>query len=151
MVNKSWEKLLLLGFTINILTIFLWILQFIFIVSFPNKTMSFITNPNYKTWLYIVSYMLSIPTLLFWIYNVIFLFQHDRYSKSLFLLIFFSFIYAPIYFYQVKIKRRPLINELKPEPIINQTIHLEEYENESDFEMDLKNLLDDNQTNEIEK
>ncbi len=40
------------------------------------------------------------------------LFKYDRYSKSVFPLFFFSVIYAPIYYYRVKIKKRPLRNRI---------------------------------------
>jgi hypothetical protein len=44
-------------------------------------------------------------------YCVWFLIKFDRYSKSIFLLGFFNLLYAPIYFYRVKIKKRPLRNK----------------------------------------
>ena len=45
-----------------------------------------------------------------------FLFKYDRYSKSIFPLFFLNVIYAPIYYYRVKIKKRPLRNKVnKPQ------------------------------------
>jgi hypothetical protein len=54
-----------------------------------------------------------------WGYCIWFLFKYDRYSKSVFPLFFLSVWYAPIYYYRVKIKKRPLRNKaIKPvEPI----------------------------------
>ena len=146
MDNKFWHAVLLAGFIINILTIISLILQFILTVSYPENIINFMAEPKHKTFLNIVYNFLVVPTFLFWIYNIIFLFRHDRYSKSIFLLFFFNFLYSPIYFYKVKIKQRPLINEIEPESIIGYRIHLEDYENETDFERDVESLLNDNQT-----
>ena len=146
MGNKFWHKILLTGFIINILTVLLLILQFIFTVIYPEEIINFMADPNHKTYLNIAYNIFVVPTFLFWIYNIIFLFRHDRYSKSIFLLFFFNFLYSPIYFYKVKIKQRPLINEIEPESIIGYRIHLEDYENETDFERDVESLLNDNQT-----
>jgi hypothetical protein len=146
MENKFWHKLLLVGFTINILTVLSLILNFILTVSYPEELISFNNDQSHKTYIHIVYNLLVVPTFLFWIYNIIFLFRHDRYSKSILLLFFFNFLYSPIYFYQVKIRRRPLINEINPEPVIGQTINLEDYESETDFEKDVKSIQNDNQT-----
>lgn len=54
-----------------------------------------------------------------WGYCIWFLFKYDRYSKSVIPLFFLSVWYAPIYYYRVKIKKRPLRNKVsKPvEPV----------------------------------
>jgi len=43
-----------------------------------------------------------------WIYCLRFWYKYDRYSSALFPLIFPNVLYAPWYYYQVKIKKRPL-------------------------------------------
>ncbi|WP_461640267.1 hypothetical protein [Labilibaculum euxinus] len=47
-----------------------------------------------------------------WAYCLWFLYKYDRYSKSIFPLFFFNVLYAPIYYYRVKIKKRPLRNQI---------------------------------------
>jgi hypothetical protein len=71
-----------------------------------------------------------------------FCYKFDRYSKNFIPLVLLSYIYTPIYYYRVKIKGRPLINEVEvvKEPVIGQRIKLEEYQNDSEFEHDLKNI-----------
>lgn len=45
----------------------------------------------------------------FWIYCLWFYMKYDSRSNKLFALFFFNWIYAPIYYYEVKIKKRPLM------------------------------------------
>ena len=106
------------------------------------------TNPENSVIIETIYYFLVIPAIFLWFYNMQFLFRKDRYSKSIIPLLIFSFIYSPIYYYKVNIKKRPLINEIKSEPVIVHTIQLEAYENESDFEDDL-NGIKDNYNDEI--
>lgn len=75
-----------------------------------------------------------------WIYCLRFWYKYDKYSKAIFLLIFPHVLYAPLYYYQVKIKKRPLKNEIRKEPIVGNKIQLEDYKNESDFECDMKKI-----------
>lgn len=114
--------------------------QTIFIFTNFNIAIDFFTNPDNRIIIGIISYFFVIPTLFLWIYNIRFFYKYDRYSKAILPLIFFNFAYSPYYYYQVKIKGRPLKNEIKKEPVIGNTIHLEEYENESDYKDDLKDL-----------
>lgn len=101
-----------------------------------------VTNPENSVIIETVYYFLVIPTIFLWFYNMQFLFRKDRYSKSIIPLLILSFIYSPIYFYKVNIKKRPLINEIKSEPVIGHAFQLEEYKNESDFEDDLNGIKD---------
>jgi hypothetical protein len=121
------------------MTILFLITQFFLTISFPDETYEYMTNQETKAIFQILYNGLIIPTLLFWIYNIVFLFRYDRYSKSIFFLFIFNILYSPIYFYSVNFKKRPLVNKIKTEPIIGNTIQLENYENEDDFERDSKN------------
>lgn len=121
------------------MTILFLLTQIFLTISFPQETYEFITNQKTKAIFHILYNGLTIPTLLFWIYNIVFLFRYDRYSKSIFLLFIFNILYSPIYYYNVNIKKRPLVNKIKTEPIIGNTIQLENYEHEDDFERDSKN------------
>jgi len=56
--------------------------------------------------------VVSMVVFFHWIYCIWFLFKYDRYSKSIFPLFFLNAIYAPIYFYRVRIKKRPLRNKI---------------------------------------
>lgn len=75
-----------------------------------------------------------------WIYCLRFWYKYDRYSTAIFPLIFPHVLYAPFYYYQVKIKKRPLKNEIKNEPVIGRSIRIEEYENESEFKSDVEKI-----------
>ncbi|TKG90787.1 hypothetical protein EYV94_23270 [Puteibacter caeruleilacunae] len=55
---------------------------------------------------------LSICILIHWIFCIRFWHKHDKYSKAIYALIFLNFIYAPFYYYQVRIKQRPLKNTI---------------------------------------
>lgn len=54
-----------------------------------------------------------------WIYCLRFWYKYDRYSKAIFALIFPNVLYAPFYYYRVKIKKRPLKGEI--ETILNKS------------------------------
>jgi hypothetical protein len=56
--------------------------------------------------------ILNLVVVFHWGYCIWFLFKYDRYSKSVFPLFFLSVWYAPIYYYRVKIKKRPLRNKI---------------------------------------
>jgi len=68
-------------------------------------------NSGYN--LYNLSLSLLSPFPFFhWIYCIWFLFKYDRYSASIFPLFLFGGIYAPIYYFRVKIMKRPLRNKI---------------------------------------
>lgn len=52
---------------------------------------------------------LALVSTSFWIYCFWFYMKYDSRSNKWFLLLFFNWIYAPIYYYDVKIKKRPLM------------------------------------------
>lgn len=59
-----------------------------------------------------ILYLLAILSFAHWIYCLWFLSKFDRYSGNLVWLILFNGMYAPIYYYQVIIRKRPLQNEI---------------------------------------
>ncbi len=61
------------------------------------------------------------------IYCIRFWYKNDKYSKAIFALLFFNALYAPFYYYQVIIKKRPLKNKID-----SPNIDTEKYENSID-------------------
>ena len=108
------ERLAYFSYWINILFVpFIFIGMPILIISIPNSTdVIFDEGMNIYKFIY-----LCFNAIVFyhWFYCIRFLFKYDRYSKSIFPLFFFSVFYAPIYYYRVKIKKRPLRNKIKTE------------------------------------
>jgi hypothetical protein len=75
------------------------------------------------------------PILIFLIYNIWFFYKFDRYSSSIFFLILLNAFYTPFYYYQVKIKKRPLKNKIdknKAEPVFDKIVVEEEIEGKLD-------------------
>lgn len=130
MVNKFLKIIPPALFIINLLTVLWLILQIILPIIFPVVIYEFMNDPSHKLYLDIVKNALIWPTFIFWFYNMIFLFRHDRYGRSVFPLVIFNFLYSPVYYYQVQIKKRPLVNKMKSEAVIGRTIQLENYEND---------------------
>lgn len=94
-----------------------------------------------QDWIFILLYsIMTFCSIFNWIYCIGFWYKNDRYSKSAFLLLFISIFYAPFYYYQVKIKKRPLKNDIKKEPIIGRTIQLQEYDDETEYQQDLEKI-----------
>ena len=62
-----------------------------------------------------------------WIFCIRFWYKNDKYSKAIFALFFLNVIYAPFYFYQVIIKKRPLRNEID-----SSNVDTQKYENAID-------------------
>jgi hypothetical protein len=72
-------------------------------------------------------YVIGILSFAHWIYCLWFLSKFDRYSKSLIPLILLNGLYAPFYYYQVKIKKRPLMNGCQdPKPMVRNENQIEE-------------------------
>ena len=63
----------------------------------------------------VLSYSIWYPIAILLFYNLWFFFRYDKYSSSIIFLIFFNAFYSPIYYYQVKIKKRPLRNKIDRE------------------------------------
>ena len=140
MKKELLEKILFVSFIINIIFIIIALGQIILMFADPELLINIFTNPDNKFLIGTIYYFFFIPIIFLWIYNIRFLLKHDRYSRSILPLIFFGPIYSPIYYYKVKIKKRPLKNEIKSEPVIGRTVQLEEYENEMEYKNDLKDL-----------
>ncbi len=82
-----------------------------FAIFFPETFDKVFFNDD-RTMFNIVATPLNLIIFFFWGYCIWFLFKYDRYSKSIFPLFFFNALYAPIYYYRVKIKKRPLRNKI---------------------------------------
>jgi hypothetical protein len=104
---KKTEKLTRILFLSNIL----YILAFFSIVFKPELMLESTRGDGLSLFGGILI-TLAIITSAHWFYCLWFLFKYDRYSGSLIWLILFNVIYAPIYYYQVIIKKRPLENEI---------------------------------------
>ena len=113
---KPIERIVYITFWINIfVVIFTFIGLPILFIKIPGFIDAWIAN-NGKNILNITYGILCLAVFFHWIYCLRFLFKYDRYSKSLLPLIFLNVIYAPIYYYRVKIKKRPLWNKIiKPQ------------------------------------
>ncbi len=73
--------------------------------------------------------IISLPSLVLWLYCIYFYFRYDRYSSAGLKLFFLNFIFSPVYFYKVIWKRRrSLRSNFKSEPILGNTIKIENYE-----------------------
>lgn len=76
-----------------------------------------------------------------WIFCIRFWYKNDKYSKAIFALFFPNVIYAPFYYYQVIIKKRPLRNTID-----TPSVATEKYENaidQNDFvELTRKNIFE---------
>ena len=130
------NRILFIGFILNLLLIATLLAQIIVIITNPDLFVKF--YDDYYIVINTVFTFLSGISLFFFIYNIIFLYKYDRYSKSLIPLLIFNVIYAPYYYYKVKIKGRKLDNEMKVKSVLGDKINLETYENEDEFYRDLK-------------
>lgn len=99
-----------------------WINIFFVIFVFIGMPILFINVPDFfHTWtankgknpLNLTFSILNLVVVFHWGYCIWFLFKYDRYSKSIIPLFFLNALYAPIYYYRVKIKKRPLRNKIK--------------------------------------
>ena len=92
--------------------------------------------------IYDVLYIITIiPILGLWISNLIFFYKKDRNSKAIIPLILFNFIYSPIYYYRVRLKRsRPLQNNIYRSNDEVSEIRFEDYESDEDFDNDVNSI-----------
>ncbi|MCW3788918.1 hypothetical protein [Plebeiibacterium sediminum] len=127
---KLIERIAYIGFWINILFIvFYFVGMPILFLNTPDFFEVISANGRWNPY-YLSFSFLNIVAALHWVYCFWFLFKYDRYSKSIFPLFFLNVLYAPIYYYRVKIIKRPLRNKVnKPEEIIKE----ENVINEQDF------------------
>jgi len=93
-----------------------------------------------ETFLYIFN-GLTFFSFINWIFCLRFWYKNDKYSKAIFGLLFPNVIYAPFYYYQVIIKKRPLRNKID-----SPNLDTEKYENaidQKDFvELTRKNIFE---------
>ena len=143
MKHKTIDRITYIFYWINIIGIVIYILWMIFIfATFQTDYYDRITDT--KNWykLIAISYVFYAPSIMLWLYCLRFCYKYDRYSKNFLPLLILNVFYVPFYYYKVKIKGRPLINQGKriKEPVLGSRIQLEEYEDESEFENDVKNI-----------
>lgn len=120
------EKLTRILFVSNIL----YILAF-FIIPFKPELLFESSKVGGMSLFAGILYLLAILSFAHWIYCLWFLSKFDRYSGNLVWLIFLNGMYAPIYYYQVIIKKRPLQNEiLSPKELDAKEIQNEIAEND---------------------
>lgn len=109
---KLIDKIAYISFWITILfDVFMFFGMPILFMNMANF-MDYVTFKNGINPFNITYSILNYLVFFHWGYCIWFLLKYDRYSKSLIPLLFLSVIYSPFYFYQVKIKKRPLKNEI---------------------------------------
>ena len=143
MRQEQIDKLTKVLFWINVLylisNVFLIVFALIYINS--EKFDLFFTLRD-KFWFQVINVIVTIALISFWIYNIRFCYKFDRYSNNFIPLIFFGFLISPFYYFNVNIRRRKLCNETKvvKEPVLGQSIILQDYDDDTEIEKDIKNL-----------
>ena len=135
---KIIDKITHITFLINIFALLFYLIG-IPVIAITNPNLFFKITENQGLNPYnIAMTLLSMTVFFHWGYCIWFLFKYDRYSKSIFPLFFLFAFYAPIYYYRVKIKKRPLRNK-----IITETVEqLDSSMSESEFiELTRKNII----------
>ena len=75
--------------------------------------------------------ILFIPSVVLWVYCLVFCYSNDRYSNSGIWLLIFNCIYSAYYFRNIIWKRnRALENGIAEEPVLGNKIHIETEEDE---------------------
>jgi hypothetical protein len=137
---KLIERIAYISFLLNIfVVIFVYIGLPILFINVPNSLEVWTSNEG-RNPLNMSFLILSSAVVFHWGYCIWFLYRYDRYSKSIFPLFFLNILYAPIYYYRVKIKKRPLKNKInKP----NEEIETEDKNMSDDEFVDLtrKNIF----------
>lgn len=139
MRKNLFDKILFFCFYINILFLLLPFFVFILAIIDSEFVFEFLFNSNNDIFVLVNRLIIPIPVLFLWAYNIWFAYKYDRYNKAVFFLIFLSFIYSPYYYYQIKIKRRPLNNEMEEVTVLGNSMQMENYQDDAEFEEDLKN------------
>lgn len=110
---KLIDKIAYISFWVTIIfDVFMFFGMPILFMNMPNF-MNYVTYKNGLNPFNITYTILNYLVFFHWGYCIWFQLKYDRYSKSLIPLLFLNVIYSPFYFYQVKIKKRPLKNEIK--------------------------------------
>jgi hypothetical protein len=127
---KLLDKIVFASFIVNLIFLISVLFLPVFAIFSP-EIFDRVFFSKDRTMFNLIAMPLNLIIVFFWGYCIWFLFKYDKYSKSLFPLFFFNAFYAPIYYYRVKIKKRPLRNKInKPE---SKTAFENSIE-ESDFE-----------------
>jgi len=112
---KLFDKIVFASFIVNLI----FIISVLFLPAFAilsPEIFDKIFFSDDRAMFNLIAMPLNFIIVFFWGYCIWFLFKYDKYSKSIFPLFFFNMFYAPIYYYRVKIKKRPLRNTInKPE------------------------------------
>ncbi|WP_068475499.1 hypothetical protein [Saccharicrinis aurantiacus] len=139
MEMKLIERITYVTYWINIIAVVLYFIGLpVSIIIAPEVFNEIAANKGHNTYNYLLT-ILAFIVFGHWVYCLWFLFKYDRYSKSIFPLIFFNALYAPIYYYRVKIKKRPLRNKIhKPQQGI---VNTEESIKEEDFSILTKDSI----------
>ncbi len=128
---KLIDRIAYITFWINILFILIMFVLPVITLNIPGLFEKFTANNGMN--IYNLPFqILSFAVIFHWGYCIWFLFKYDRYSKSIILLFFLNALYAPIYYYQVKIKKRPLKNKInykKTESVFDKIVVNEEVDN----------------------
>lgn len=127
---KLFDKIIFASFIVNLIFLISVFLMPIIALIIPESFDRFFFSEE-RTIFNLIAIPLNLIIVFFCGYCIWFLFKYDRYSKSLLPLFFFNAFYAPIYYYRVKIKKRPLRNKINRQG--SNTVSENSIE-ESDFE-----------------
>jgi hypothetical protein len=110
---KLIEKIAYITFWINIFfVLFIFIGMPVILVKIPGSFDLLTLNKGLNPYNLTFSF-LNLGVVFHWGYCIWFWYKNDKYSLSIIPLFFLTGLYAPIYYYRVKIKKRPLRNKLK--------------------------------------
>ncbi len=135
---KLIDKITYITFLINIFALLFYLIVMPAIaMTNPNLLFKLTENQGLNPYNFAMT-LLSMTVFFHWGYCIWFLFKYDRYSKSIFPLFFLNAFYAPIYYYRVKIRKRPLRNKIRTETVEQ----VDNGMNESEFiELTRKNII----------
>jgi len=120
---KQSDKIGYITFWINIVALFIWFSIIPVSIIFPGLFEKVLANNGVNP-ISITLYIIFLGAAFHWSYCIWFLLKFDRYSFSIVPLFFLNALYAPIYFYRVKIKGRPLRNKIKIEKDNRLTVNI---------------------------
>jgi len=107
---KLFDRIIFYLFLIHILTIVVQFALLPFFILNPELMESFMFGEKRELYHKILM-PFALTSTSFWVYCLWFYMKYDSRSNKWFLLLFFNWIYAPIYYYEVKIKKRPLMGQ----------------------------------------
>lgn len=134
------KKILFVCYCFNIAFILIQIFIIAAIIVSPSEMFHHFKSQNDNLYIRIFYFLLTIPILFLWIYNIRFAYKNDKYSKALLFLFIFQIYYSPYYYYQIKYNKRKLINNIENEQVLDRIIFIEEYNSEQDLKKDLDKL-----------